>query len=67
MPKKNRTNTYIAYPPSYRALLARSRCLIRLALDAQVHDVVTANGAVVDDNIPGPESYGVPLEERERC
>jgi len=23
--------------------------------------VVTANGAVIDDNVPGPESYGVPL------
>lgn len=27
----------------------------------QVHDVVTADGAVVDDNVPGPESNGVPL------
>lgn len=27
----------------------------------QVHDVVTADGTVVDDNVPGPESDGVPL------
>jgi hypothetical protein len=27
----------------------------------QVHDVVTANGAVVDNNVPSPESDSVPL------
>lgn len=27
----------------------------------QVHDVVSADGAVVDDNVPGPEGDGVPL------
>ena len=25
--------------------------------------MITANGTVVDDNIPSPESYSVPLEE----
>lgn len=29
----------------------------------QVHNVITANGAVVDDDIPSPEGYGVPLGE----
>lgn len=27
----------------------------------QVHDVVTADGTVVDDNVPSPESDSVPL------
>ena len=27
----------------------------------QVHDVITANSAVIDDDIPGPESDRVPL------
>lgn len=35
--------------------------MIGLAFNAEVHDVVATNGAVVDDNIPGPESHGVPL------
>jgi hypothetical protein len=54
-------NTYIADTPGDGALFARGRRLVGLALNAQVHDVVTADGAVVDDNVPGPESYGVPL------
>jgi len=36
--------------------------LVGLAVDAQVHDVVTADGAVVDDDVPSPERNGVPLE-----
>lgn len=28
----------------------------------QIHDVVSANGTVVDDNVPGPQSYSVPLD-----
>jgi len=47
--------------PGYRALLTRSGCLICLALDAEIHDVVAADGAVVDDDVPGPESDGVPF------
>jgi hypothetical protein len=30
----------------------------------QVHDVITADGAVIDDDIPGPESNSVPLYGR---
>jgi len=51
----------IADAPGYGAFLAGSRCLVGLAVNAQVHDVVTANGTVVDNNIPGPESDGIPL------
>ena len=36
--------------------------MVGLAVDAQVHDVVAADGAVVDDDVPGPERDGVPLE-----
>ena len=35
--------------------------MIGLAVDAEVHDVVAADGAVVDDDVPGPERDGVPL------
>ena len=35
--------------------------LISLALDAEVHDVVPADGAVVHHDVPGPQRYGVPL------
>ena len=35
--------------------------LVGLALDAQVHDVVPADGAVVHHDVPGPESHSVPL------
>jgi hypothetical protein len=53
--------SYVADAPGNGALLARGGGLVRLALDAEVHDVVTADGAVVDDNVPGPESHCVPL------
>lgn len=36
--------------------------MVGLAVNAQVHDVVTADGAVVDDDVPRPESDSVPLE-----
>lgn len=36
--------------------------MVGLAVYAQVHDVVAADGAVVDDDIPGPERDGVPLD-----
>jgi hypothetical protein len=55
------SRTHVADTPSDSALFARSRCLVGLAVDAQVHDVVTADGAVVDDDVPGPESDCVPL------
>jgi len=35
--------------------------LVGLAVDAKIHDVVTANGAVVDDDVPRPEGNCVPL------
>ena len=35
--------------------------LVGLTLDAQVHDVVPADGAVVHHDVPGPQGHRVPL------
>lgn len=51
----------VADPPSNCTFLGRRRGLIRLTLDAEVHDVVAADGAVVDHDIPSPKRYSVPL------
>lgn len=56
--------THIAHAPGHSTLLAGGGRLIRLALDAQVHDVIAANGTVVHDNVPGPQSDGVPLQTK---
>lgn len=55
----------ITDPPGDRALLAGGRGLICLALDAQVHDVVTADRTVVHYDVPGPEGHCVPLLDLE--
>jgi len=47
--------------PCSVALFAGGGHLIRLAIDAQIHDVIPANGAVVDNDVPSPQSDGVPL------
>jgi hypothetical protein len=62
MLEDNNFDTHVTNSPRDSALLACGGCLVGLAVDAQVHDVVAADGAVVDDNVPGPERYGVPLE-----
>ena len=53
--------TCIADTPGDSALLARGTGLVGLTVNAQVHDVVAADGAVVDHDVPRPESDGVPL------
>ena len=53
--------SYIADPPGDGAFLASGTCLVGLAVDAQIHDVVAADGAVVDDDVPCPQRDGVPL------
>jgi len=55
------SKTHVADSPRDSALLTRRGCLVGLTVDAQVHDVVAANGAVVDNNVPSPESDCVPL------
>lgn len=44
----------IAGAPGDGALDAAVARLIRLALDARIHNVIATNGAVVNDNVPGP-------------
>jgi len=51
----------VANTPSHCALLARCGCLVCLTLDAKVHDVISADSAIVHDDVPRPESNGVPL------
>jgi len=51
----------IADTPRDGAFLTCVRALIRLALDAQVHDVVPADGAVVNNDVPSPKGDCTPL------
>jgi len=51
----------VANTPGDRALFRRRRCLVSLAFYAKVHNVVAADGAVIDNNIPSPQSHGIPL------
>jgi len=51
----------IANTPRYHTFLSLGRILVCLALNAIVHDMGTANCAVINLNIPRPESYGIPL------
>ena len=54
--------TYIANTPGDGALLTSSRCLVCLALDAEIHDMVSADSAVIDYYVPSPEGDSVPLD-----
>lgn len=51
----------VAHTPGYCTFLAGGRCLIRLALDAQVHNMISTNGAIVHHDVPSPQGYGAPL------
>ena len=51
----------VAHPPGHCALLAGGAGLVGLTLDAQVHDVVPADGAVVHHDVPGPQRARVPF------
>lgn len=51
----------IAYTPSNCALFTCGRCLVRLTFDTKVHDVISADGTVVDYDIPSPQSHSIPL------
>lgn len=55
----------VAHPPGYGAVLERVEGWVGLAFDAQVHDRVSANGAVVYDNVPRPQRHGIPLLDHE--
>lgn len=47
----NLWRTYVANTPSNSAFLTCGAGLICLAFDAEIHDVITTNSTVVDDNI----------------
>ena len=51
----------VAHAPRDCALLRRCRCLVRLALDAEIHDVVAADGTVVHHDVPRPKRHRVPF------
>jgi len=52
----------IARAPCDRAIFGGDhQLLFRLTFDAQVHDVITADGTVVHDNVPRPQRDSVPL------
>jgi len=55
----------VAYAPRDCALLAGSGRLVGLTLDTQVHDVVSADGAVIHNNIPCPKRNSIPLLDLE--
>ena len=57
-----KVESMIANTPSDSALFRSGSTLICLTFDTQIHDVISADGAVVDHNIPSPESDCVPLE-----
>ena len=51
----------VAGAPSLRAFFRSISYLLRLALDTWLHDVVSADSAVVDVDVPSPKSDGVPF------
>ena len=51
----------VAHAPRDDALVVRVCRLIRLAFDARIHDMISANSARVDLNIPRPHCDSVPL------
>lgn len=51
----------VAHAPRDRALFGRRQYLIGLTLDTQIHDVIAANGTIVDDYVPGPQRHSVPF------
>jgi len=55
----------IANTPRNRAIVAASVGLRCLALDTQVHDVVAADGTVVNHDIPRPQRHRIPLLDLE--
>ena len=51
----------ITHSPSHGTFFWGYGGLISLAFNAQIHDVVSANGAIVNDDVPSPQSHGVPF------
>jgi len=51
----------IANPPSDGTLFIGGSALICLTFNAEVHDVISADSAIVNDDVPRPKSNSVPL------
>ena len=51
----------IAHPPGHGALLTGGGRLVGLTFNAEIHDVVTADSAVVHHDVPSPQGHGVPF------
>lgn len=51
----------VTHSPSHCALLRGDWSLISLAFNAKIHDVVAADSAIVDHDVPSPKSDGIPL------
>lgn len=47
--------------PRNGALLRSGRRLVGLTFYAKIHNVVPADGTVINHDIPGPEGYCIPL------
>ncbi|KAK7799837.1 hypothetical protein U0070_011571 [Myodes glareolus] len=47
--------------PRNSTLFRSSRRLVGLTFNAKIHNVVPADGTVINYNIPGPEGYRIPL------
>lgn len=47
--------------PRNSTLFGSSRRLVGLTFNAKIHNVVPADGTVINHNIPGPEGYCIPL------
>jgi len=52
----------VAYSPGDCALFSGGSTLVCLTFNAQVHDVIPADGAVVDHDIPSPQCHCIPLQ-----
>ena len=51
----------VADTPRLVAFFLRVGHLVRLAVHAWLHNMVTADGTVVDMDVPAPESHGIPF------
>lgn len=51
--------------PRDGALFRSGRRLVSLAFYAKIHNVVPADGTVINHNIPGPQGYRIPLQRED--
>jgi len=51
----------VAYTPSHGTLLAGGGSLVGLTFNAKIHNMVSTDSTVIDDDIPSPKSYSVPF------